>query len=232
MSFSTEIICGAECLVHVPQNGISCILVLLHGYAMEPGDLSTLALAMGSGALLCLPRGSEPAEGRGRSWWPIDSERRHESLKAGPRDLSSEHPVNREVARRTLRQVIAHLRNVHGEAPVVLAGFSQGGMLACDAFLHEELAIEGMALMSSSCIAWDEWQGRMQRFNGLPVLVSHGRSDSDLSFAAGEALQDRIRSGGAEVIWAPFDGGHEIPLTIWRNLRKLLRTLSRQQLAT
>jgi phospholipase/carboxylesterase len=30
---------------------------------------------------------------------------------------------------------------------------------------------------------------------------------------------------GARVFWVPFDGGHEIPLVVWRGLRKFLRAL-------
>jgi phospholipase/carboxylesterase len=56
--------------------------------------------------------------------------------------------------------------------------------------------------------------------------VSHGRGDTDLAFAAGEALRDLLVSGGAAVTWVPFDQGHEIPLVVWRGLRKFLSTLS------
>jgi len=54
----------------------------------------------------------------------------------------------------------------------------------------------------------------------LPVLVSHGTHDPDLAFSAGEALRDFFRSSGARVTWQPFEGGHEIPLIVWRALRR------------
>ncbi|MGE5183235.1 MAG: hypothetical protein ACM31C_14295 [Acidobacteriota bacterium] len=32
-------------------------------------------------------------------------------------------------------------------------------------------------------------------------------------------------AGGAHVTWLPFDGGHELPLVVWRGLRKFLRAV-------
>jgi phospholipase/carboxylesterase len=55
------------------------------------------------------------------------------------------------------------------------------------------------------------------------VLVAHGRDDDELSFAAGERLRDVALAGGARVEWLPFDGGHGIPLVVWRALRRFLR---------
>ena len=31
----------------------------------------------------------------------------------------------------------------------------------------------------------------------------------------------------ADVTWQPFDGGHEVPLVVWRHLRKFLFGLAR-----
>jgi phospholipase/carboxylesterase len=56
--------------------------------------------------------------------------------------------------------------------------------------------------------------------------VSHGQADADLAFAAGEALAALLQRGGATVTWVPFTGGHEIPLVVWRAIRKLLAGLS------
>jgi len=69
------------------------------------------------------------------------------------------------------------------------------------------------------------WWPLRERLRDLPVFVSHGRMDSDLAFSAGEALRDFMTASGAQVTWAPFDGGHEIPLAAWRGLRKFLYSL-------
>ena len=112
----------------------------------------------------------------------------------------------------------------HGKR-LALVGFSQGGMLAMDYVLHGG-RVDALALLSSTRIAFDEWQPLLPRLAGLPVLVAHGREDRELSFAAGEALRDAAVAGGAAVTWLPFDGGHGIPLPAWRGLRRFLASLS------
>jgi predicted esterase len=85
-----------------------------------------------------------------------------------------------------------------------------------------------MALFSASRIAFDEWRALPPAggLPGLPVLVSHGELDDDLAFAAGEGLRDYLAAGGADVSWVPFPQGHEIPLVVWRRLRKLVTSLA------
>ena len=99
-------------------------------------------------------------------------------------------------------------------------------MLACDALLRDHAPINALGLLSSSRITAAEWEPRLAPLRGLPVLVSHGRDDEELSFAAGEGLRDLCARGGATVTWVPFDGGHEIPLVVWRAIRRLLRALT------
>jgi phospholipase/carboxylesterase len=104
-------------------------------------------------------------------------------------------------------------------------------MLAMDHVLHTDTRPDALALLSSSRIAFTDWVPRLGRLADLPVLVAHGRGDAQLSFAAGEALRDAATAGSARVSWLPFDGGHEIPLVVWRGLRKLLHELVRARAA-
>jgi phospholipase/carboxylesterase len=83
-----------------------------------------------------------------------------------------------------------------------------------------------LALLSSSCIDVDVWRSRRARLAGLRSLVAHGRYDADLAFTAGERLRDFLIEAGASVNWLAFDGGHQIPLPVWRELRKLIRSVT------
>jgi len=56
----------------------------------------------------------------------------------------------------------------------------------------------------------------------LPIFQSHGRGDRELSFAAASALRDELVTAGAAVQWWPFEGGHEIPLPVLRELKKFI----------
>ena len=131
----------------------------------------------------------------------------------------------RPAARATLCRFLDELRTEFPGLPLVLGGFSQGAMLACDAVLCARQAVSGLVMLSSSRIAFSEWLANREALSGLPVLLSHGQHDTDLAFAAGEALRDFHSDSHAHVTWQPFDGGHEIPLIVWRALRRFLAGL-------
>jgi phospholipase/carboxylesterase len=71
------------------------------------------------------------------------------------------------------------------------------------------------------------WRPRFRARAGLPVFISHGRTDSNLSFTATESFKDELVASGLDVSWCPFDGGHEIPLVALREFKKLLKRLPR-----
>jgi phospholipase/carboxylesterase len=232
---TTEIGGLATTLVGDPATA-ALTVVLLHGFAMEPADFTPFAHSLGIPGLFLFPRAPldafpEPGgAARGRSWWPSDPIVRARSLKLGPRDFVDEHPAGLLEARHALGQFVnAALTLTAGAGreprPTVMGGFSQGGMVVCDWLLHEPRALAGLVLLSSSRIAYDQWKPLLtsgDAVRGLPVFASHGRADRDLAFAAGEGLRDCLSDAGADVTWQPFDGGHEVPLVVWRHLRKFL----------
>ena len=203
-------------------------VVLLHGYAMRPEDLEPFSHSLGIPAVFYFPRGPREVAPNARAWWPIDEERRSRQLAAGPRDLHEEFPPGRLAARTTLCGFLDAIRGQATELPLILGGFSQGGMLACDTVLSERQPVSGLVLLSSSRIAFSEWLTHRETLAGLPVFISHGHNDNDLAFGAGEALRDFHVESRARVTWLPFEGGHEIPLVVWRALRRFLADLGRK----
>lgn len=218
-------------MTHMPtvligeKSSVELGIVMLHGYAMQPEDLSPFAYSLGVPGRYLFPRGPWPVPGGGFGWWPVDEERRSASLAVGPRDLAGEHPAARAPARSALAGLLKELREGSVQR-LVVAGFSQGGMLACDTLLHEEVRVDGLALLSSSRLAIAEWHQQRDRLAGLPVMVAHGSQDTDLAFSAGQALHDWLRDSGACTRWVPFDGGHQIPLPVWREFRKFVRNIA------
>jgi phospholipase/carboxylesterase len=196
------------------------LVILLHGYAMEPEDLAPLARAMDLPATLYLPRGLEAAAPQGHAWWPVDGERRAAQIARGARDLFEEFPPGRDTLRVRFAAFAEEILRRHAGLPLILVGFSQGGMLATDLVLHGAVRPRALALLSTSCIAAAEWEPRATAVRDLPVFVAHGLRDEDLSIGAGERLRDLLGGAGARLTWLPFDGGHGIPLVVWRELRR------------
>jgi phospholipase/carboxylesterase len=190
-------------------------VVMLHGRNMRAADLAPFGASLGIDAHFVFPDAPLAAEA-GRTWWRVDSEMR--LRERGARDLHALDPPGRVQAR---AQLAALCDEVARSKRLTLVGFSQGGMLAMDHVLHGG-RVDALALLSSTRIAFEEWRPLLSRLAGLPVLVAHGRDDEELSFAAGEALRDAAIEGGAQTTWLPFQGGHGIPLPVWRGLRKFL----------
>jgi phospholipase/carboxylesterase len=222
---STEI-AGLSTIVIGSEQDARAIVVFLHGYAMDNTDLAPFAHSMQLPALFLFPRGPHQVQTGGYAWWLIDTEARNASLQHGPRDLFENYPPDREAARLCMRDFLRTLRDTYADKPVVLAGFSQGGMLACELILNDLARVDGLALLSASRLAFREWQPHADRMHGLPVLVSHGKTDADLAYSAGEKLRDWLSQAGAQVTWVPFEEGHQIPLAVWRQLRKFVTGIS------
>lgn len=203
------------------------VVVLLHGFQMTPAELTPFAHSLAAPAWFLFPEGPLAAAPQGRAWWLIDPVAREKALAAGPRDFAEQHPPDLPAARAQLGALLDAVKARAGERPLVLGGFSQGAMLSCDTALRSTIDLAALALFSASRIAYDEWRPLLAsgRLRELPVLVSHGATDADLAFSAGERLRDCLAEAGARVDWVAFDQGHEIPLVVWRRFRKLLLSL-------
>lgn len=195
------------------------VVVILHGRNMRAADLAPFAHALGVEARFLFPDAPVDLGPAGRAWWPVDAELDAQRAIRGPADLFGFDPPGRVAARARLQ---ALREGIAADQRVVLAGFSQGGMLAMDAVLHG-CRVDALALISSTRIAFADWRPRLAFLHGLPMLVAHGRADAELSLAAGEALRDAAMAGGAQVTWLAHEGGHEIPLPVWRALRRLIQ---------
>ena len=207
-------------MITVGDPGASVAVVVLHGREMCGADLSPFAAALAKDAYWLFPD-APLAAGRARTWWPIDSEQRIRALHAGPMELSMMDPPGRADARAALDAIMQPLAQ-----PVVLAVFSQGGMLAMDYVLHGGKRPAALALLSTTRIAIADWTERAAALRDLPILVAHGTGDPELAFHAGELLRDFAIEHGAHVTWLAFDGGHQLPFVVWRALKRLAASVS------
>jgi phospholipase/carboxylesterase len=201
------------------------LLALLHGYAMQPSDLSPFAHSLQLPALFLLPRGPVSSPIGGQAWWEVDLESREAALALGPRDLCDDYPRGLPQARRVLGEFLDIVTREYQPRRIILGGFSQGGMLSLDWALRGSRFVDGLVLLSASRIAARDWEPQRHRLRDLPVFVSHGEADQDLSFSAGERLRDFVLQSEARTTWVPFPGGHVIPLVVWRALRKFVSGL-------
>lgn len=115
------------------------VIVFLHGHDMRPEELAPFAPALGASVACHFVRGPCVTAAGANAWWLRDSAvtaRRGE----GPWDLHDEAPEGHLQARGMLGRYLRMLRLRHPGTPLLLAGFSQGGMVAMDTVLRRTCA--------------------------------------------------------------------------------------------
>jgi predicted esterase len=209
-----------------PAGAARAAVLVLHGLDMSPSWVAAAVASLRLPALVGVPSGPVARAAGLRSWWPIDDRQRDRRLALGASDLHAVDPSGRAPARAQLHAAAHALRARAPGLPLVVAGFSQGAMLALDAvFQDPPLDVDALALWSASRLAFEQWRPALQRLRGVRVELRHGQADANIAIGAAHALRDALVEGGADVRWMPFDGGHEIPLGAWTGLRRLVREI-------
>ncbi|HEY3501006.1 MAG TPA: hypothetical protein VGK73_40210 [Polyangiaceae bacterium] len=213
------------------------VLVLCHGFGAPGTDLVPLFRALRvepevrfvfpMAPLVLDPRA--PAELAPRAWWMIDMSRLTSARsEADMIALAKETPSGLAAAREALGGMLEALEHELSAPPerVVLGGFSQGAMLACDATLRAERPPAGLVLLSGAPICEPDWRELAPRRTGMRVLQSHGRADPILPYAGAEWLKELLQAGGLDVEFVPFAGGHGIPDSVLERLGPFVETVT------
>jgi phospholipase/carboxylesterase len=177
-------------------------LVLLHGWGADADDLLDLSnLLVDSQVNVVALRAPEPHPyGSGRQWYGLQ-----------PIDWS-QLPAAREALR-------LRLETLAGSVPLantVLLGFSQGGAMALD--VGSSLPLAG--IVACSGYPHEGWQPAALQ---PPVLLSHGREDPVVPFAASEEVQRRLEQAGTTTALLAFDGGHTIDASVLPQISAFVR---------
>jgi phospholipase/carboxylesterase len=173
-------------------------LVLLHGWGADADDLLDL------GPMLVEPevsvvalRAPEPHPfGSGRQWYGLQ-----------PIDWAA-----LPAARQALQQRLEALAASVPLERTLLLGFSQGGAMALD--VGSRLPLAG--IVACSGYPHEGWQPSR---GSAPVLLSHGREDPVVPFAASEELQRLLLQAGCEAQLLAFSGGHTIDAAVLPQIR-------------
>jgi phospholipase/carboxylesterase len=140
-------------------------------------------------------------------------------------DLTHEDPRGLERAAKLVRRSLSREGNSRTH-PFVLGGFSQGAMVACEVAFSSDEPLAALVILSGTPLDRAGWKSRMALRKGLPVFMSHGRTDNILPYDLAERLHADLVAAGLVVTFIPFDGGHEIPAEVVTALGAFLaRTL-------
>lgn len=194
-------------------------LVLLHGYGGTAENwLQFVGHIQPSGnARLIFPQGPLRGPGTGmRGWWWLDI---HGHIPPGQQmaDFSIATPGGIKVASRLLGNYLDDL-----PGPIVLGGFSQGAMLSGEIAFQTDQDLAALILLGGTTVNEAAWVERFPGRRRLPIFIAHGRHDGVLPFAIAERFAGKLKAAGLNVTWFPFDGGHDIPATVVRELNAFL----------
>jgi phospholipase/carboxylesterase len=190
--------------------------VLLHGYGSTPEEWMqfTNTISLPKGGRFIFPRGPEvtvPPDGpvNGRAWWRLDLT---SYILPGQKipDLSASSPEGIKIAAELVVDLLQRLKP-SSENKIILGGFSQGAMVASQVAFLSDQRISALVLFSGTIIDELLWDKKYSLRRGLPVFISHGRSDTMLPFSVAERFQKKMATAGLAVTWCPFEGGHDIP---------------------
>lgn len=207
------------------------LVVLMHGFGAPGTDLVGLwrVLDVPRSVRFAFPEAPHEIPGMpsARAWWMLDLQRAEQALAAGPRSYAHEIPPGMEEATDAVVEMLEALTETLGvpSEQLVLGGFSQGSMAACNAVFTRDVAPAGLVVLSGTPVHLSAWEAGMAKRTGLPVFQSHGEQDPLLSFRAAQELRDAMRSASLRNEWIPFRGGHEIPMSVLEALGAFLTRL-------
>ena len=156
----------------------------------------------------------------------LDLANAERALAEGPKSYTNEVPAGMEEATDAVVAMLAELQQELRvpDQQLVVGGFSQGSMVACNATFTRDLSPRGLVLLSGTPVNLAGWAEGMRR-DGPAVFQSHGQQDPLLSFPAAEQLRDAMTQHEMSVQWVPFRGGHELPLPVLEGLGRFLTEL-------
>lgn len=102
---------------------------------------------------------------------------------------------------------------------IVLAGFSQGGVVALEAGLASRRPLAGVMALSAPVVDVDGLLSRMSpEGRSLPLFLGHGTEDEMVPVSLGQTLRQRLANAGIEVEWHEYPIGHSVSLPEIRDI--------------
>jgi phospholipase/carboxylesterase len=96
---------------------------------------------------------------------------------------------------------------------IVLAGFSQGGVIALTAGLRHPEPLAGILALSAPLAGAESLAGQVHPANvATPIFLAHGRQDPLVPFVRGQRVRQVLRDRGLAVEWHEYQMPHSVCL--------------------
>ena len=214
-----------DCLERVTGPDPSHAVIWLHGLGADAGDfwpiVPELRLPPEPAWRFVLPNapvrnvtlnGGAPM----RAWFDVYSLDR--LLPADSDGVNASCRALEELIEREEQRGIARER-------IVLAGFSQGGVIAVRTALLAERPVAALIALSTHMPS-AEPSSAGAGSGELPCFVAHGRYDKVLPFRLGLQLRDQLKAAACQVLWREYEMGHQVCAEEIADIAGFLRTVA------
>lgn len=216
-------------LLYKKNDGAQSAVIVLHGYGASMQDLAplydyldpnskfdwyfldgNLSIDIGYGM-------------KGKAWFHIDMYKLQMALASGSFAEVFEHkrPQGLDEASEMVANLLKQLKSNYSEG-IMLGGFSQGSMLSLDITLKNPTLVNKLFLLSSTLFDESHLNECVKNIKSIPILQTHGISDPVLPFNMAEKLKKILEDHVENYKFTSFNGGHEIPLPVIKDLTEFL----------
>jgi len=196
-----------------PEDRGGRTVVLLHGFGAEGDDLLPLARSLAAPRTRFLvPAAPIALLGGGRAWWQLEASDHPSLITTTTIPTAPESNAHLHAARVAVQTILHTAVARYAPESLLLAGFSQGAMLALDVALAidsppvSRVAVLSGALLTEAAQTLDRPRAARPR-----VFISHGEQDQRLPFVGAEIMQTLLDQHQFPVTFFRFQGGHAIP---------------------
>ena len=153
---------------------------------------------------------------RMRAWYDIaPGDLAHRPDIAGVQ--TSQQQIEALIAREFARGVVARR--------IVLAGFSQGGVIALHTGIHHAERLAGIVALSTYVMLPDSLAEEGSAANrDVPIFMAHGTADPMIGLERGEAGRRLLVAAGYDVEWHTYPMPHSV---VWEEIQAVSAFLAR-----
>ena len=109
---------------------------------------------------------------------------------------------------------------------ILLAGFSQGGVLAFHTALYYPKRLAGILALSTFLVEGENLGAEKAAVNAkIPILMCHGQQDVVLPMELGKSAYTALKSAGYTVEWLEYPMGHEVCLEEIQDISRWLQSV-------
>jgi phospholipase/carboxylesterase len=207
-----------------PKNAPVAVIIWLHGLGADGHDFEPIVPQLRLPADLpvrfVFPHAPELAitafgGQRTRAWFDFDPGR-------GGADL----PGMKKSAMQIKDLIQNEIDNGMPTERILLAGFSQGGVMALHTGLHYPKRLAGILALSTFLAEGENIAATRADANArIPILMCHGQQDGVLPMAMGKSSLAALKSAGYAVEWREYPMAHEVCMAEIQEISRWLQSV-------